>query len=146
VPWPEEEAKTDAEELFKAWLEERGGATPREVREAISQVRRFIEAHGDSRFDDITIPDPDRRPVINRAGYRRGEGEDRRWLVLPEVFVKEICAGFNATEVAKILADKGMLVPGNDGKFSRSERVRGKKQRVYVLTPAVFEGWDEEDE
>jgi hypothetical protein len=28
--------------------------------------------HGDSRFDDVTTPDPDRKPVVNRAGFRQG--------------------------------------------------------------------------
>ena len=36
-----------------------------------------------------------------------------------------------------------MLEPDSEGKFSRSETVGGRKQRFYVLKPAIFEGWDE---
>ena len=84
--------------------------------------------------------------MVNRAGFRRGHGEARRWLIPPEVWRNEICAGLNPRETAKTLADLHMLETDGEGKFSRSETVNGKKQRFYVLTPAIFEGWDEADE
>ena len=146
LPWEQSDPLNDATELFKTWLEERGGAAPYEARQAIAQVRQFIEMHGDSRFDDITTPDLDRKPVVNRAGFRRGHGEARRWLIPPEVWRNEICAGLNPPETAKTLAGAHMLETDGEGKFSRSETVNGKKQRFYVLTPAIFEGWDEADE
>ena len=96
----------------------------------------WTQMHGDSRFDDIAMPDPDRKPVANRAGFRRGHGETRRWLVPPEVWRNEICAQLNPRETAKTLADLHMLETDGEGKFSRSETVNGKKQRFYVLTPA----------
>jgi uncharacterized protein (DUF927 family) len=144
LPWEQSDPLDDATELLKIWLDERGGgSTPYEARQAIAQVRHFIEAHGDSRFDDITTPDPDRKPVTNRAGFRRDHGEARRWLIPPEVWRNEVCAGLNAREVAKTLAGLRMLEPDGEGKFSRSETIGGRKQRVYVLKPAIFEGWDE---
>jgi uncharacterized protein (DUF927 family) len=146
LPWEQSDPLNDATELFKLWLEERGGAAPYEARQAIAQVRQFIEMHGDSRFDNITTPDPDRKPVVNRAGFHRDQGEARRWLIPPEVWRNEICAGLNPRETAKTLAGLHMLEADSEGKFSRSETVNGKKQRFYVLTPAIFEGWDEADE
>jgi putative DNA primase/helicase len=146
LPWEQSDPLNDATALFETWLEERGGAAPYESRQAVAQVRQFIEMHGDSRFDDITLPDPDRKPVVNRAGFRRGQAEARRWLIPPEVWRNEICAGLNPRETAKTLADLHMLETDGEGKFSRSETVNGKKQRLYVLTPAIFEGWDEADE
>jgi uncharacterized protein (DUF927 family) len=146
LPWEQSDPLNDATELLKVWLEERGGSTPYEARQAVAQVRHFIEAHGDSRFDDITTPDPDRKPVANRAGFRRDHGEARRRLIPPEVWRNEVCAGLNAREVAKTLAGLHMLEPDGEGKFSRSETVGGRKQRFYVLKPAIFEGWDEAGE
>ncbi|HWZ90057.1 MAG TPA: DUF927 domain-containing protein, partial [Polyangiaceae bacterium] len=147
LPWEQSDPLNDATELLKVWLEERGGgSTPYEPRQSIAQVRHFIEAHGDSRFDDITTPDPDRKPVVNRAGFRRDHGEARRWLIPPEVWRNEVCAGLNAREAAKTLASLHMLEPDGEGKFSRSETVGGRKQRFYVLKPAIFEGWDEAGE
>jgi uncharacterized protein (DUF927 family) len=109
------------------WLDERGGASPHEARQAVAQVRHFIEAHGDSGFDDITTPDPDRKPEVNRAGFRRGHGEDRRWFIPPEIWRNEVCAGLNSRETAKTLADLHMLEPDSEGKFSRPETIGGKK-------------------
>jgi uncharacterized protein (DUF927 family) len=146
LPWEQSDPLNDATELLKVWLEERGGSTPYEAREAVAQVRHFIEAHGDSRFDDITTPDPDRKPVVNRAGFRRDHGGDRRWLIPPEVWRNEVCAGINSREAAKTLAGLHMLESDGEGKFSRSETVGGRKQRFYVLKPAIFEGWDEAGE
>jgi uncharacterized protein (DUF927 family) len=144
--WEQSAPLNDTTELFKVWLDERGGAAPYETRQAVAQVRQFIEMHGDSRFDDVTTPDPDRKPVVNRAGFRRGYGEGRRWLIPPEVWRNEICAGLNPRETAKTLASQHLLETDSEGKFSRSEMVNGKKQRFYVLTPAIFEGWDGTDE
>ena len=59
-PWEQSDPLHDATAQFEVWLEERGGAAPYEARQAVGQVRQFIEMHGDSRFDDITTPDPDR--------------------------------------------------------------------------------------
>jgi uncharacterized protein (DUF927 family) len=146
LPWGQSDPFNDATGLFETWLEERGGAAPYETRQAIAQVRQFIEMHGDSRFDDITTPDPDRKPVANRAGFRRDQGEARRWFIPPEVWRNEICAGLNPRETAKTLARLQMLETDGEGKFSRPETVNGKKQRFYVLTPAIFEGWGEADE
>jgi uncharacterized protein (DUF927 family) len=146
LPWEQSDPLNDATELLKLWLEERGGSAPYETRQAIAQVRHFIEAHGDSRFDDITTSDPDRKPVVNRAGFRRDHGEARRWLIPPEVWRNEVCAGLNPREAAKTLAGLQMLEPDGEGKFSRSETVGGRKQRFYVLKPAIFEGWDEAGE
>jgi uncharacterized protein (DUF927 family) len=147
VGWPKSKSIEDEAALFLEWLDGRGGTGPAEIKQMIAQVRRFLESHGDSRFDDITTTDPDRRPVINRAGYRRGVGDDRRWLVLPEVWRAEICDGFDPREVAKILNRSGMLEKGGDGKHSQVVRLPGAQtpQRFYVLTPAVFEGWGDND-
>ena len=46
-------------------------------------------------FDNLD--DPDAAPVANRAGWRKGAGEDRRWLILPEVWKRDVCAGLDAT-------------------------------------------------
>ena len=150
VSWPDGQVDKDAHELFQDWLIARGGVAPAEIAQMIAQVRGFVEAHGDARFDDLDPPPTsdlgrvtERRPVSNRAGFRRGEGAARRWLVLPEAWRSEICVGFDPSKVAKTLAAHGMLEPDSGGKMSRPETIEGKKMRVYVLKPSIFEGWDE---
>ena len=65
---------------FIDWFDSRGGAEAGEVQAAISQVRLFIERHGDSRFELVGTQD---RNVNNRAGWRKGDGAEREWLIPP---------------------------------------------------------------
>jgi putative DNA primase/helicase len=107
-------------------------------------VRHFIEAHGDSRFDNLNHPHDldyprDERSVRNRAGWRKGDGEFRRWLIPPEVWRNEVCVGLDSKSVASELAKRGMLEKGNDGN-SKVEKIAGTSKRVYVVTPRIFDG------
>ena len=139
TPWREGEAREAAAWALAQWIEARGGTEPAEVRQAIAQVWHFIEAHGESRFD--SSDDPDARPVQNRAGWRKGAGEDRRWLILPEVWNSDVCAGLDAKYVPRVLADRGMLTKASDG-YQKVEKIAGTPKRVYVVTPRIFDGGD----
>jgi uncharacterized protein (DUF927 family) len=153
LPWEQSDSFNDAKELFTGWLERRGGAAPYEARQAVAQVRHFIEAHGDSRFEKLVSPkdedgqtvadirDPDARSPLNRAGYRKGEGGGERWLIFPEVWTNEVCVGLDGSQVAATLASLGMLEPDSEGNPSKSVKISGKSRRFYVLTPLIFEGW-----
>ncbi|GJE12080.1 DUF927 domain-containing protein [Methylobacterium longum] len=140
LPWDRGESECASARALQDWLATRGGTEPAEVREAIAQVRRFFEAYGDSRFE--LIGDADARPILNRVGWRRGYGEERLWLVLPEAWKSEVCAGLDPVATARILSDRGMLKPAGSSKFQRSERTPVSKDpiRVYVVTPAIFGG------
>jgi hypothetical protein len=65
--------------VLSQWIDGRGGTEPAEVLQAIEQVRLFIEQHGESRFK--ALDDPDARPVNYRAGWRKGSGPDREWMI-----------------------------------------------------------------
>jgi uncharacterized protein (DUF927 family) len=139
TPWREGDVRNASAWALAQWIERRGGLEPAEVAQAIETVRHFIEAHGEARFDNID--DLDARPVSNRAGWRRGAGEDRRWLFPPEVWKQDVCAGLDAQFVACVLTDprRGMLERGGDG-YAKVERIAGRSQRVYAVTPRIFEG------
>lgn len=55
LPWPEGEALEAAHACFQAWLDNRGGTGAHEMRAIISQVKYFIEKHGESRFTLMTL-------------------------------------------------------------------------------------------
>ena len=124
-----------------------------EARQAVAQVRHFIEANGDSRFEKLVsvkdadsrtvadLRDPDARSPLNRAGYRKGEGAEERWLIFPEVWTKEVCVGLDASQVAVDPGESGMLEPDGEANPSKSVKISGKSRRFYVLTPLIFEGW-----
>lgn len=139
LPWAEGQAYRAAAVCFRAWLDDRGGAVAAEVEEAIARVRRFIEAHGQSRFEEAGGESSAHRPIISRAGWRQGTGEQEEWWVLPEIWKTEICAGLHPTQTARILADRRMLVRGTDG-FTSVKKVAGRPTRVYVLTWKILAG------
>ena len=138
VPWAEGEAEAAAARALEDWIATRGGSESAEVREAIMQVRRFIEAHGESRF--APLDDVDARPVPNRVGWRKGVGAERVWYVLPEQWRAEVCEGINPAATAKALAERGMLRRDSAGKLQRSERTPYGTKRVYVITALIFDG------
>jgi uncharacterized protein (DUF927 family) len=140
VPWAEGEATAAAARALADWIATRGGSEPAEERQAVAQVRRFFEAHGEARFENLD--DIDARPVINRVGWRKGSGDERLWFVLPEMWRADICAGLDPVATARTLADRGMLKRDSEHKLQRSERTRYGTKRVYVITSAIFEGGD----
>jgi len=136
TPWREGEATAAAAWALEQWIGERGGTEDAEARQGIVQVRRFVEAHGDYRFEQL---DGEARAVPNRAGWRKGEGADREWLIPSETWRAEICAGLDPKLVARALADAGILRPAGDGN-QQVRRIDGKLMRVYVIGAAIFDG------
>jgi putative DNA primase/helicase len=143
LPWPHGEADNAAAICFSAWIDQRGGVGSAEKDAGLAQVRAFIEAHGASRFTDLSIGDGQNSFAVttNRVGFRR-KTESGRWqyLVLPELWKKEVCRGQDAKSVARDLIAQRLLLPDGAGKSSRPELIPGfGKTRVYVLSPDILE-------
>ena len=132
--WVEGEATQAASRCFAAWLDSFGGAGNREDRLLLAQVRGFFETHGASRFEDVGASIDQR--VINRAGfYRAGMEGTREFLVLPEAFKRDVCAGFDLKAATQCLLAQGWIVPGSDGRPTQKPRLPGiGTSRVYVFT------------
>ena len=141
APWSAGEARKAAAWAFKAWLSNRGGAEPAEARQALAQVRLYIEQHGDSRFDPLD--NPDAKPSPNRAGWRKGEGEAREWLIPPETWRFEICQGLDSKFVARTLAERGFLSRIGDGNLA-VRTICGTSKRVYVVTARILSGGEDD--
>ena len=134
VCWQRGDALEAARRCFIDWFDSRGGAEAGEVQAAISQVRLFIERHGDSRFEFVGTQD---RNVNNRAGWRKGEGAEREWLIPSETWKSEVAVGHDPKFVARVLAERGMLRRGDDGNTC-VERIQGRSQRVYAVTASIL--------
>jgi uncharacterized protein (DUF927 family) len=137
VPWTAGEVKAAALWALEQWTTMRGGSGPAEARLAIEQVRRFMQAHGASRFEPDGSDGSAR--IVNRAGWTKGTGEDRLYLIPSEVWKSELCEGLDPKLVARTLAEAGMLERGRDG-LARPEHIAslGKTVRLYVLNQTVF--------
>lgn len=148
LPWPAGEATSAAAACFAAWLADRGGTGSAEEMTGVAAVRRFIEAHGASRFEPMgaLIPTdvhgaPLEVRIHNRAGFRRlNDAGDVEYLVLPEAFRGEVCAGIDATATAKALAARGVLIATRDGKLQDRQRLPGFNGpvRVYRVTADIL--------
>jgi putative DNA primase/helicase len=143
TPWKQGQPTAAAKWAFRNWLARRGGGEAAEIRQAVAQVRLFIEQHGDSRFDPLD--EPDTRPANNRAGWRTGTGSGRQWLIPPEIWKSEICQGLDPIVVARTLAERQMLKRAPDG-FQPVVKIEGTPRRVYVIMARIFEGSTNEAE
>jgi len=139
--WVQGEAVKAAVACFNAWLDARGGTGYREIYAALSQVRRFFELHGESRFTPWETALTGDSRTMNRAGFRRmNELGETEFYVLPEVFKTEICAGRNWRQVARALVERGVLVPDGTQRSTRKERLPGLGGvRCYRLTASVLQ-------
>ena len=147
LPWPEGEATEAAQACFNAWLDNRGGSGAHEVSAIITQVKYFMEQHGESRFTPWDAEKGAR--TINRAGFKKaldaeelgGEGHDGwEYYVLAETFARELSDGFDKRLVARVLREHGYLVPGSDGKTMSTHKppALGRAIKLYRFSPSIL--------
>lgn len=119
VPWEQGESLQAVRSCFGAWLAVRGGIGAAEDTAIMERVMLFLEQHGQSRFQDAAKSDA---VCINRVGFRQEEDGGTVYYILPESFKAEVCQGFAHRRAAEVLRDKGLLMPGDSGSFTRRPR------------------------
>jgi uncharacterized protein (DUF927 family) len=157
LPWNAGEATRAAGTCFMAWLRERGGIGAGEVHAALRQVRQFFEAHGTSRFAEIRqysttvggklIEPPNEElyhdRTINRCGWRRSDGDQWTYFVLPEMWKSEVCRGIDGEMTAKAMADRGWLKRDGKNLTCKVTIPENSRPRVYVVSGALLDGDDD---
>ena len=165
------EAECAAHACFTSWLHARGTTGSHEDAQAVIQLRAFVSLHGGSRFDDwgdrvlaegeqpdLTAPPPMQKfRTVSRAGWRRyvksdrpGEGGTWHYFFSTEG-MREAMLGLDYKAALKVLADRGLILSGQDGAKAKSLTVPGcGKQRLYevpssVISATVGIGFDGED-
>jgi uncharacterized protein (DUF927 family) len=151
LPWPAGEATRAAAAGLAAWLTGRGSAASGEDAAAWRQVRAFIERHGEARFGLIIhdvegqrVMGDDGRAIHLRAGWRiqpRGGGGGWLYLILPEVWRAEVCAGLDPQQAARALQRTGHLHGGDGKNLARKEWVPSERRqlRVYAVDGSILE-------
>jgi putative DNA primase/helicase len=144
--WEPGEASGAAACCLASWLAGRGTTGAGDAQAAVAQVRRFLEAHGASRFqvarDSIGDPSEENQFVVNRAGFRRKTAEgDTEYLVLPETFKAEVCAGFDYRLVARVLEERGFL-ERQPPDLTKRVRLSGNLGliRAFSINASILEG------
>lgn len=141
--WEKGEADKAAMECFDRWLAARGGAQAMEELQAFSQVKIFIEQHGEDRFSPWEV-DPAHR-TYDRVGFRRQVSDRNEYYILPESFRSVICEGIDPQVAIKALRDRDWLKPDRDGKSTSVTRLPGQgRQRCFrIIPPEADEDSDE---
>jgi uncharacterized protein (DUF927 family) len=145
--WEKGESMVAAAACYLAWLESRGTSGASDVESGIRQVRAFIEANGSSRFQifrprPASHSDVSADKIVNRAGFRiDSEDGETQYLILPEVFRREVCAGFDYRLIARSLAESGHLIsePGTHLTIRKVLPELGKS-RVYSIKSSICGG------
>jgi putative DNA primase/helicase len=132
---PQGASYTAAKVCYQAWQDERGGTGSSDTDKGISQVRRFIEAHGSSRFQDLAESLDNR--IFNRAGFKQKIGKEWHYHILPETFHQEVCLGFDPKAVAKAMKTVGMLETTR-GHQDRISPVGMGRINIYHVTSKIF--------
>lgn len=144
--WEKGEAKKAAARCFKDWLDGRGGESDQEQRAMLHRVRAFLEQHGNARFEDVDrVGDGHAPKVMNRAGYRQESGSadgGPTFYISPSVWKGEVCKGYDATNVARLMKARGWLV-GSEGEQKRTPRTQltlkdGSRLWLIHISPAFM--------
>lgn len=140
LPCPAGQADWAAKTCLEAWLAQRGGVGAGEHERGIAAVLGFIERHGSARFGDWNRPG---ERVLNSAGYRRMDGQDRLDYLFHAEGWKDACEGFNPREVARGCAEAGLLesvLESGKLRFQKNVKVPGRgTERFYIITGSGLE-------
>jgi putative DNA primase/helicase len=148
--WAQDEATTAAARCLESWISSRGTTGGLDAESAVKQVRRFLEAHGASRFQAVRyqtveagMDSPDENQlVVNRAGFRRKTNDgETEYLMFPETFKLEVCASFDYRMVVHALEDRGFLERQPPSLLKRV-RVPGNGDPIWVfcIKASILEG------
>ena len=117
---------------FKDWLSVRGGSGNQEDKAILEQVKYFFEQNSESRFYDLTTNKNDK--IINMAGYKDKTLDEWEYYVLPTVFKKDICSGFNMNLAREILTKNGWMT----NREAVQKKLRGENKRVYIFNNKLW--------
>lgn len=127
--------------MFDAWLAQRGGAGSGEARDAVEQVRAFLQQHYAARFvnTEQAAGKPSWGPHLI-AGYYNSA---RDLFFFTDAGWREATLGLNPAAAADALAQRGFLLKDSSGKRKRSERVGDRTMRVFVVKASIRDGDDD---
>ena len=150
LPWAPGEAERAAIAVLKLWLGRRGSQKASEDNLHLRAIRTFLVQHGASRFVGLYRPggvgspawdliDP-QRPVINSAGFRRRQDDNRFEYLIDRDIWPKICAEADVepTDCARTLLAAGFLAAGDGKNLPKKHAVPGVgKQRYFTILPGL---------
>ena len=140
--WQPGEAWRACQACARAWWSTQEWMIQREEDRILEHVRSFLESQS-SRFSDFDTAESENR-IPNRLGFRRyvvpSFGEPYyEWLIFRNAWRNELCKGWDASHVARVLLDEGCLIPSQNGDFTKGARSPIGNQRFYTIGPKLFD-------
>lgn len=134
--WPPEEATRAAGKCFLQWLSSRGHTGAGEDEAAINHIRRFIMAHGSSRFAPYEAPDEE---VRDRVGWRRVDRVGADYLFQQDQWMQEVFKGttINPKRAIEALNRSGYLKT-MEGRDTAKATIGGRKMRVIWVLGTIL--------
>jgi putative DNA primase/helicase len=148
LPWAEGEAERAAAVCFDAWRSARGGEGPGELIAAMAAIRAATERHGESRFRDLN-PTSSGEPatfiqhgaIRDQLGYRFIHEGELVWGFTKSGWEQVVGGVGQLSTIAKMLAEKGMLVTGADRAHRFSKRIDGRTNNLIAVKASALEEW-----
>lgn len=131
--WAKGAANDAALEVFRLWLEGRGGSGPSEARDAIERVRAFLMAHGEARFERIQNGESD-RIIMDKAGWC----DEETFYISTDTW-REIHTGSDSKRAARHLFEAGFLHSGDGANLAvRMNRGVSGRPRAYAVSVDIL--------
>lgn len=171
--WQQGQASVTASQCFKLWLSARGGFGNFEEKQMLDHIRHTISKYGESRFKrwdepqlianannlviDSHVPVTAecwglRREIIDKNALD-GDTSDIDFYIYKESFKNDVCKGFDADRVARLLRDLGVLIltdsEKREGRLYTRPRLphMGKSKRdVYRIRNSLLFGGGDDSE
>lgn len=141
--WTEGAATRAVRQVFHDWLDSReSSATSYDDQVLLRNIRQLLEAHGSSRFSDVSTPSEKLALCRDRLGFTKTlKSGEIHYYVLPEQFDTVFLIGVaDKRKAKKLLAERGWLIPEGAGHFTRKCQLPtgSAPSRVYLLTEKCF--------
>lgn len=140
LPWAEGEAEQAAIACFQAWRETRGGEGSGEYVAAMEALRAITESHGESRFRDLATS-VHQGMIVDLLGYRFIHQGELVWGFTATGWRKVVGGVGQPSAIAKLLAEKGVLVTGADKARRLAKRIGECTHNLYVVKASALEDW-----
>ncbi|AVE42281.1 DUF927 domain-containing protein [Providencia stuartii] len=129
LPWSFDEVTQSANELYHAWITQRGRGQS-EDRKILQAINDFIIRNA-ARFEDEGQLNS--VPVVNRAGFFRDRKDKGRMYLFSPNALSEATTGYDIARVISCLSEAGVIAEADSGRRNKLYSIKGEKIRLYAI-------------
>ena len=152
LPWKKGAVTQATSYVLEKWISQRGGTGDLEIEKFLSRVREFFRREENRRFKRAYCSTEDihfyNSRITNHAGYRWIDKNGKElFLVISEVFTKEMLQGLKREVAIKVLIENNMIVTTKTGgpKETIAIDIEGEKLTIRGMIFIPSNWMSEED-